>query len=66
VRCWAGCLLNSVTPHALHHERFGANFSLYFDVWDRLMGSDRPDHEARFDRAAGGARPQGRDEVGRE
>ena len=66
MRCWAGRVLNSVTHHALHHERIDANFSLYFNVWDRLMGTDHPDYEARFDLAAGSAQPQGRDEPGRE
>ena len=47
----AGWLLNSVTHHALHHEKFRANFSLYFNVWDRLMGTNHPDYERRFERA---------------
>jgi sterol desaturase/sphingolipid hydroxylase (fatty acid hydroxylase superfamily) len=50
-----GWLLNSVTHHAQHHERFRANYGLYFNVWDRLMGTNHPDYEGRFERAAGGA-----------
>lgn len=61
MRSWAGRVLNSVTHHALHHERFGANFGLYFNVWDRLMGTNHPDHHARFHLAAGGAGPQDHD-----
>jgi Delta7-sterol 5-desaturase len=51
LRTPAGWLLNSVTHHALHHEKFRANFSLYFNVWDRLMGTNHPDYERRFERA---------------
>lgn len=43
--------LNSVTHHALHHEKFQANYSLYFNVWDRLMGTNHADYEERFNRA---------------
>ena len=62
VRSWAGRVLNSVTHHALHHERFGAKFGLYFNVWDRLMRTNHPDYQARFDLAAGGAGSQHHDE----
>jgi sterol desaturase/sphingolipid hydroxylase (fatty acid hydroxylase superfamily) len=52
-----GWVLNSVTHHAQHHERFVANYGLYFNVWDRLLGTNHPDYEAKFERAAGGPRP---------
>lgn len=47
-------LLNSVTHHAQHHEKFRANYGLYFNVWDRLMDTNHPDYEAKFERAVGG------------
>lgn len=47
-RCGLGVFLNSPTHHALHHEKFRANFGLYFNVWDRLMGTNHPDYEHRF------------------
>lgn len=50
----AGALLNTVTHHSLHHEKFRANFSLYFNVWDRLMGTNHREYESRFVEAAGG------------
>lgn len=31
--------LNAVAHHDLHHSRFNYNFSQYFNVWDRLMGT---------------------------
>lgn len=47
----AAWLLNSVTHHALHHEKFRANYGLYFNVWDRLMGTNHLDYERRFELA---------------
>jgi len=58
MRSRAGLLLNSVTHHALHHEKYGANFGLYFNVWDRLMGTNHPDYERRFDLASSGPPPR--------
>lgn len=46
-----GKLLNSVTHHNLHHEKYRANFSLYFNVWDRLMGTNHADYQRRFELA---------------
>lgn len=54
LRTWAGRLVNTPTHHALHHERFWGNYGLYFNVWDRLMGTNLPEYPARFERAAGG------------
>ncbi|MFO0876292.1 MAG: sterol desaturase family protein [Gemmataceae bacterium] len=48
LRTPAGWVLNSVTHHAQHHEKFQANYGLYFNVWDRLLGTNHPDYEARF------------------
>lgn len=48
MRTPAGWLLNSVTHHTQHHEKFRANFGLYFNVWDRLMGTNHPEYETRF------------------
>lgn len=42
------CLLNTPTNHAMHHESPRGNYGLYFNVWDRLMGTNHPDYEARF------------------
>jgi sterol desaturase/sphingolipid hydroxylase (fatty acid hydroxylase superfamily) len=49
-------LSTTTTHHALHHERPGKNFGLYFTVWDRVMGTTDATYEARFERAARGHR----------
>src|SRR5262249_45556771 len=51
----AGWVLNSVTHHAMHHEKVRANYGIYFNVWDRLMGTNHPDYEGRLARATGAA-----------
>ncbi|HEV3342218.1 MAG TPA: sterol desaturase family protein [Pirellulales bacterium] len=48
-----GKLLNTPTHHALHHESFNANYGLYFNIWDRLMGTNDPHYESRFAHATG-------------
>lgn len=49
-----GKFLNTPTHHALHHEKFRSNYSLYFNVWDRWLGTNHATYEERFLRASGG------------
>lgn len=41
-------LLNTPTNHVMHHEKMRGNYGLYFNLWDRLMGTNHPDYETRF------------------
>jgi Delta7-sterol 5-desaturase len=41
--------LTSTTHHQLHHERFEANFGLYFTWWDRRLGTEYMDYGDVFD-----------------
>jgi sterol desaturase/sphingolipid hydroxylase (fatty acid hydroxylase superfamily) len=41
-------LFNTPTNHILHHESIRGNFGLYFNYWDRLMGTNQPAYESRF------------------
>lgn len=45
---WLGKLLNTPTNHAMHHESLRGNYGLYFNVWDRLMGTNHTHYEDRF------------------
>jgi lathosterol oxidase len=54
-----GRILNTPTHHAMHHEKVGANFGLYFNVWDRLLGTNHPDYERRFAAVTAAAREDG-------
>jgi sterol desaturase/sphingolipid hydroxylase (fatty acid hydroxylase superfamily) len=53
MRSWLGRFVNSPTHHAMHHETFLANYGLYFNVWDRLMGTNHPAYEERFAQVTG-------------
>ncbi|MEX0794311.1 MAG: sterol desaturase family protein [Pirellulaceae bacterium] len=49
-----GKILNTVTHHGLHHEKFRGNYGLYFNFWDRVMGTNHPQYVPRFELATGG------------
>lgn len=55
VRSPLGYVLNTATHHAQHHETNRANFSLYFNVWDRVQGTNHRGYAERFERAVGKA-----------
>lgn len=41
-------ILNTPTNHVMHHEKMRGNYGLYFNVWDRIMGTNHTDYESRF------------------
>lgn len=45
---WLGQILNTPTNHVMHHEKLRGNYGLYFNVWDRIMGTNHPEYEKRF------------------
>lgn len=57
MKSWLGRLLNTPTNHVQHHEKMRGNYGLYFNVWDRLMGTNHRDYEARFEEVT--SRPRG-------
>jgi lathosterol oxidase len=40
---------NTTTHHNMHHRYFHWNLSLYFNFWDRLMGTLHPKYNEQFD-----------------
>jgi lathosterol oxidase len=40
---------NTSTHHNMHHKYFSCNYSLYFNVWDRLMGTNHAKYEETFE-----------------
>lgn len=40
--------INTSTHHNLHHQKFQGNYSLYFNVWDRIMGTNFPYYEKYY------------------
>jgi Delta7-sterol 5-desaturase len=41
-------ILNTPTNHIMHHETLKGNYGLYFNIWDRLMGTNHKNYEGRF------------------
>lgn len=41
-------IVNTPTNHIMHHEKMRGNYGLYFNFWDRLMGTNHKDYEDRF------------------
>ena len=41
---------NPVTHHDMHHSKFNCNFGLYFNIWDRIMGTLHKDYFKNFDK----------------
>ncbi|TGL63630.1 sterol desaturase family protein [Leptospira sarikeiensis] len=44
--------INTSTHHNQHHQKFHGNYSLYFNFWDRIMGTNFPNYETYFDEVA--------------
>lgn len=45
---WLGKVLNTPTHHAMHHETMRGNYGLYFNLWDRWMGTNHAGYAARL------------------
>lgn len=43
-----GVVFNTPTHHVMHHERIHGNYGLYFNFWDRLMGTNHRQYQERF------------------
>jgi lathosterol oxidase len=44
---------NVVTHHDMHHKHFNYNFALYFNWWDKWMGTNHEKYHDTFDKVAG-------------
>jgi Delta7-sterol 5-desaturase len=41
---------NTSTHHNMHHRLVKCNYGLYFNFWDRVMGTNHPDYEKSYDK----------------
>ncbi len=60
-----GYVLNTPTNHVMHHEKMRGNYGLYFNVWDRVMGTNHAEYQSRFETITGQAKgyPPAREEA---
>ncbi|MBM9579813.1 sterol desaturase family protein [Leptospira sp. 201903070] len=40
---------NTTTHHNMHHKYFNCNFSLYFNFWDKIMGTNHEKYKETFE-----------------
>lgn len=52
-RHFLGSWQNTSTHHNMHHQYGRHNYGLYFNFWDRWMGTNHPAYQARFEEVAG-------------
>jgi Delta7-sterol 5-desaturase len=48
-----GKLQNTSTHHNMHHQLGKGNYGLYFNFWDKIMGTNFKEYEQRFEENAG-------------
>src|SRR5207248_1488254 len=41
--------INSATHHNMHHSHGACNYGLFFNLWDRALGTNHPAYRATFD-----------------
>jgi sterol desaturase/sphingolipid hydroxylase (fatty acid hydroxylase superfamily) len=41
--------ISTSTHHNMHHQKFNGNYGLYFNFWDRVMGTNFPNYESYYD-----------------
>jgi len=46
-------VLNTPTNHVMHHEKHRGNYGIYFNIWDRLMGTNHAEYESRYREVTG-------------
>jgi sterol desaturase/sphingolipid hydroxylase (fatty acid hydroxylase superfamily) len=44
---------NTSVHHNMHHRYVHCNYGLYFNIWDRWMGTNHPRYEEEYDRLVG-------------
>jgi sterol desaturase/sphingolipid hydroxylase (fatty acid hydroxylase superfamily) len=42
--------LNTTTHHSMHHSHFNYNYGLYFNFWDKLMGTNHEKYHETFEK----------------
>jgi sterol desaturase/sphingolipid hydroxylase (fatty acid hydroxylase superfamily) len=40
---------NTSTHHNMHHKYVTSNYGLYFNIWDRILGTNHPEYTQQFE-----------------
>jgi sterol desaturase/sphingolipid hydroxylase (fatty acid hydroxylase superfamily) len=46
---WLGRWFIGPAHHSIHHLKYTMHYGLYFTFWDKLLGTQDPDYEKKFD-----------------
>lgn len=46
---WLGKWNNTSTHHNMHHKYYNCNYGLYFNIWDRIMGTNHSNYFQTFE-----------------
>jgi sterol desaturase/sphingolipid hydroxylase (fatty acid hydroxylase superfamily) len=50
---WLGRWFIGSSHHLLHHRKYTAHYGLYFTFWDKMLGTQDPNYDDKFDAALG-------------
>lgn len=50
-RHWLGRWFIGSTHHSIHHRKYTVHYGLYFTFWDKLLGTQEPNYDDKFDSA---------------
>lgn len=53
-RHWFGRWHTTPTHHIMHHKYFKGNYGIYFNFWDKLMGTEKDNYHETFDKLTDG------------
>jgi sterol desaturase/sphingolipid hydroxylase (fatty acid hydroxylase superfamily) len=48
---WLGKWFIGSTHHSIHHRKYTVHYGLYFTFWDKLLGTQDPNYDDKFDSA---------------
>lgn len=55
---WMTKWMNTSTHHNMHHKYVNCNYGLYFNIWDRLMGTNHAKYHETFEAITNREKPQ--------
>lgn len=60
---WLGKWQNTSTHHNMHHHYTKCNFGLYFNFWDRIMGTNHAKYHEHFEHVASAKKEEEKEKI---